>query len=143
MPGRAAEPSIVATAPDYYQGDFSASTGSLLITVGNSIQVSSGILVGNVEIAGIASGSGDDLFTATNAQTLCGLYGGAGRDAPVFNAAFAFGVHCSVQANCAGQLDGAMGHWLGTASLRLHRQLRQRRHLRPQFLQSQDRSVCN
>lgn len=73
------------------------SAGSLSITVGNSIRVSSGILVSNVEIASITSGSGDDVFTATNTQTLCGLYGRAGSDALVFNAAFAFGVHIGLR----------------------------------------------
>src|SRR5947209_8144582 len=50
---------------DYYQGDFTGSSAPLSVTVGNTIQVSNGITISNVENARISTGSGDDLFTVS------------------------------------------------------------------------------
>jgi Ca2+-binding RTX toxin-like protein len=71
---------------DFYNGNFSASTTPLSVTIGDTTQISNGILVSNVESISIGGGSGDDHFTDARVQVSGSLSGGGGHDTLTFNA---------------------------------------------------------
>jgi len=91
---------------DYFQGDFSAQTAALSVTIGNNIQMSNGLTANNFESFSVGGGSGDDLFTVTRAQSSGGVSGGAGHDTLVYNAPSTTGLQFVVDVYNDGQLDG-------------------------------------
>lgn len=94
---------------DRYTGHFGASTTALTIEIGDSIELSNGIVVTNVESIGIGSGSGDDLFIVTRPQGVNVLYAGTGNDTLVYNAPSTAGLHFQVYADSDRQLGGTIG----------------------------------
>ena len=94
---------------DFYQGDFTARTDPLSVTIGDTAQISTGISVSNVESIAIGGGLADDLFTVTRVQNSGALNGSGGHDTLTFNAPLSSGQQFSVVAYSGDQLDGIIG----------------------------------
>jgi Ca2+-binding RTX toxin-like protein len=96
---------------DYYQGDFSAQTASLSVTIGDSIHVSNGVTVTNVESYGVHGGSGNDTFAVSHSGG--GVSGGLGQDSLVFNVPSTGALQVAVSVYNGDQLDGTIGSDFG------------------------------
>ena len=93
---------------DAFQGDFTSSTANLSILIGNTIQVSTGLTVTNVELVGINGGTGNDTITVSRTSGLGGITGGGGFDTLFYNAGATSALLFSVQGTSFG-LTGDLG----------------------------------